>query len=196
MRLTLYLLAIVSLAIVSCVSTRPMHYYTLEPASAPASQGTPDGPTILVGIIETPEVLQDERIRYRAGANQAGAYEYHRWTERPGAMVRDSLMHALRASGKYQRVIESSSSSAIGDYLVSGKLYELDEVDNAAIQTRIRLRIQLVDKKSGRIAWDRVIVREEPVSARNVPDVVASLDRNLQQVVSQVATGIEGFLAR
>ena len=195
MRLTLYLLAIVSLAIVSCVSTRPMHYYTLEPASAPASQGTPDGPTILVGIIETPEVLQDERIRYRAGANQAGAYEYHRWTERPGAMVRDSLMHALRASGKYQRVIESSSS-AIGDYLVSGKLYELDEVDNAAIQTRIRLRIQLVDKKSGRIAWDRVIVREEPVSARNVPDVVASLDRNLQQVVSQVATGIEGFLAR
>ena len=90
------------------------------PLSAPANQTKPDGPTILVGLIATPESLQDGRIRYRAGANETGSYEYHRWTERPGAMVRDSLVRALRASGKYQRVLESSSS-AMGDYLVRGK---------------------------------------------------------------------------
>jgi hypothetical protein len=33
----------------------------------------PDGPTILIGTIVTPESLQDARIRYRAGANEAGA---------------------------------------------------------------------------------------------------------------------------
>jgi hypothetical protein len=85
--------------------------------------------------IATPESLQDARIRYRAGANEMGSYEYHRWEERPGAMVRDSLVRALRASGKYRRVLESSSS-AIGDYLLRGKLYEFAEVDNPAIQTR------------------------------------------------------------
>ena len=121
--ISLCLMAMAGLVAASCVGTRPVHYYTLAPASPPASQGVPDGPTILIGTIATPESLQDARIRYRAGANEAGAYEYHRWTERPGAMVRDSLVRALRASGKYQRVPESSSSTIdpyndIGSYLL------------------------------------------------------------------------------
>src|ERR1700688_3566882 len=126
----------------SCVATRPVHYYTIEPASPPANQGKPDGLILLVGDIATPEDLQDGRIRYRSGSNEAGAYEYHRWTERPGSMVRTSLVRALRASGKYQRVIESASS-ATGDYLVRGKLYEFGEVDKESILTRISLQVEL-----------------------------------------------------
>src|SRR3954464_3751450 len=100
-----------------CVSTRPVHYYTLGTAAPTGNQAKPDGLILLVGNIATPEALQDGRIRYRAGSNEAGAYEYHRWTERPGSMVRNSLVRALRASGRYQRVIESASSAS-GDYLV------------------------------------------------------------------------------
>ena len=37
--------------------------------------------------------------------------------------MRLSLVRALRASGKYRRVMEASSS-AVGDYLLRGKLYE------------------------------------------------------------------------
>jgi cholesterol transport system auxiliary component len=178
----------------SCVATRPVHYYTIEPASPPVNQGKPDGLILLVGDISTPEALQDGRIRYRSGSNQAGAYEYHRWTERPGSMVRNSLMRALRASSKYQRVLESSSS-ANGDYLVRGKLYEFGEVDNASIQTKVSLQVELVDRKTNRNVWDRVLEREEPVSNKGVTDVVQSLDRNLQQVVSETAAEIDKFLA-
>ena len=178
----------------SCVATRPVHYYTIEPASPPANQGKPDGLILLVGDIATPEALQDGRIRYRTGSNQAGAYEYHRWTERPGSMVRISLMRALRASGRYQRVMETSSS-ADGDYLVRGKLYEFGEVDNASIQTKVSLHVELVDSKTNRNVWDRVVEREEPVSSKSVTDVVQSLDRNLQHVVSETAAEIEKFLA-
>jgi ABC-type uncharacterized transport system auxiliary subunit len=138
--------------------------------------------------------LQDGRIHYRSGSNDAGGYEYHRWTERPGSMVRDSLVHALRASGKYQRVIEASSS-AVGDYLVRGKLYEFGEVDHASIQTRISLKVDLVESKTNRNVWDYVAEREEPVSGKTVTDVVQSLDRNLQQVVSQTIAEIDKFLA-
>src|ERR1700687_5852369 len=106
-----------------CVSTRPFHYYTLGPTAPPATQGKPDGLILLVGNIATPESLQDGRIRYRTGSNEAGAYQYHRWTERPGSMVRNALMRALRDSGKYQRVIESGSSTN-GDYILRGKLDE------------------------------------------------------------------------
>jgi ABC-type uncharacterized transport system auxiliary subunit len=182
------------LAGASCVATRPVHYYTIEPASPPSDQAKPDGLILLVGAIAAPEALQDGRIRYRTGSNEAGAYEYHRWTERPGSMVRNSLVRALRASGNYQRVLESASSAA-GDYLVRGKLYEFGEVDNVSILTRISLQVELVDKKTNRSVWDHLVEREEPVGGKNVADVVQSLDRNLQQVVRETAEQVDKFLA-
>ena len=182
------------LANAGCVSTRPVHYYTLGAAAPPANQGRPDGPVLLVGSIATPEALQDGRIRYRTGSNEAGGYEYHRWTERPGSMVRNALIRALRDSGKYQRVLEAGSS-ANGDYVVRGKLDEFDEVDRASIQTKISLRVELVDRKTGQNVWDHVVEREEPVSGKSVVEVVQSLDRNLQQVISKIAGEIDKFLA-
>src|SRR5215475_5536808 len=83
-----------------CVSSRPVHYYTLGATPPPANHGKAGGLILLVGKIATPEALQDGRIRYRAGSNEAGAYEYHRWTERPSVMVQDMLSQALRSSGK------------------------------------------------------------------------------------------------
>jgi ABC-type uncharacterized transport system auxiliary subunit len=178
----------------SCISSKPVHYYSIEPVAPPSNRGKPDGLVLLVGNIATPEVLQDGRIRYRTGANESGAYEYHRWTERPGEMVRIALMRALRASGEYQRVVESSSL-ATGDYLLSGKLYEFGEVDGASIQTKILLQVELVDRKTNRNVWDRMVEREEPVRAKTVAEVVQSLDRNLGQVVSETIGEIDKFLA-
>jgi len=178
----------------SCVATKPVRYYSIQPASPLANLGKPDGLVLLVGNITTPEALQDGRIRYLSGANASGAYEYDRWTERPGSMVRTSLLRALRASGKYQRVLESGSLAA-GDYVLLGKLYEFGEVDGASIQTKISLQVELVDRKTNRNVWDRVAEREEPVSGKTVPDVVQSLDRNLQRVVSETVVEIDRFLA-
>ena len=182
------------LASTGCISTKPVRYYTIEPASPSASQGKPDGFILLVGNITTSEALQDGRIRYRSGSHESGAYEYHRWTERPGSIVRDSLVRALRGSAMYQRVLESSSV-ATGDYLVRGKLYEFGEVDNASVQTKISLQVDLVDRKTNRNVWDHLTEHEEPVSGKTVADVVQSLDRNLQQVVSETAAEIDKFLA-
>jgi cholesterol transport system auxiliary component len=176
-----------------CASTKPVHYYTLGAPPPPANRGKPDGLILLLGGIATPEALQDGRIRYRAGSNEAGAYEYHRWTERPGSMVRNALMHALRESGKYQRVLEAGSSVG-GDYLLRGRLDEFDEVDNALIRTKISLRVELVDRKTNQHVWDHTTEREEPVSGKSVADVVQSLDRNLQHVVDETAGEIDKFL--
>ena len=185
-----------SLVCANCVATRPVHYYSIEPASPPATPGKPDGVVLQVGGIAALEALQDGRIRYRARSNEAGAYEYHRWTERPGTIVRNSLVRALRASGNYQHVLESTSSTG-GDYLVRGKLYEFGEVDkdSSSIETRISLQVELVDRKTGRQIWDRLIERTEPVAHKTVAAVVQSLDRNLQNVVSETAAEIAKALA-
>ena len=192
--ISIFLVMAGCLANAGCVSTRPVHYYTLGAAPPPANPGNPGGLILLVGNIETPEALQDGRIRYRAGSNEAGAYEYHRWTERPGSMVRNALIRALRASGKYQRVLESGSSTN-GDYLLRGKLDEFDEVDHASIQTKISLHIELIDRKTNQNVWDHTVEREEPVSGKGVVNVVQSLDRNLQHVVRETTGEIDKYLA-
>jgi ABC-type uncharacterized transport system auxiliary subunit len=203
--ITISLMIVGGLLCTGCAATKPVHYYTIQPAiqptvqpaiqpaSPPANPGAPEGLTILVGEIATPTALQDGRIHYRVGANETGAYEYHRWVEPPGSMVRNSLKRALRASGKYQRVLDAGSS-ATGDYLVRGNLEEFGEVDNTSVQSVISLQVELVDTKTNRNVWDRLVEHEEPVSSKAVGDVVQSLDRNLQRVVSETAAEIDKFL--
>lgn len=194
--ISLSLLALACLASAGCVSGRPVHYYTLgPPASPPVNQGKPDGLIILVGNITTTQALQDGRIRYRVGANEVGAYEYHRWTDRPGMLLRDAIVRTLRSSGKYQRVLESASAAS-GDYLIRGKLYEFDEIDNPEIHTRIALQIELIDRKTSHAVWDREFEHEEPASGKNIKDVVQSMDSNLQQVVAGIAAGIDQFVTQ
>ena len=72
---------------------------------------------------------------------------------------------------------------------------DLGEVDGAAIQTKISLQVGLVDRKTNRNVWDRLVEHEEPVNGKTVADVVHSLDRNLERVVSETAAEIDKFLA-
>ena len=176
-----------------CLDSRPVHYYTIESPSPPVAPPAPAGPALTVGSISLPAELLDGRIRYRVGANEVGAYQFHRWSERPGTMISESLVHALRASGKYRSVTESSSAAA-ADYTRRGRLYEFDEVDRETIQTSISLRVDLVDEKTKQVVWEDLVKHEEPVRSKNIQDVVASLDRNLQAVVKETAEGIGHFL--
>jgi ABC-type uncharacterized transport system auxiliary subunit len=173
----------------ACVGGHPIHYYTINrPAAAPSAR--PDGAVLLIGRITTPEALQDGRIRYRAGSNEVGAYEYHRWTERPAAMVQDLLLQALRASGKFRQVLEASTG-AFGDYLVRGRLHEFAEIDDPGIQTRVSLRLEIVDRKSGTLVWEHDYNRDEPVDGKAMKQVVLSMEHNLQQVIGEAASAIE-----
>jgi ABC-type uncharacterized transport system auxiliary subunit len=186
-------IAVLSLLNGGCVDARPIHYYTIEMPPPPVTPAAPAGPALTVSNISVPLELQDGRIRYRIGSNEVGAYQFHRWSERPASMISESLVRALRASGKYRSVMESSSAAS-GDYQLRGKLFEFDEVDRDTIQTSISLRVDLVDVKTRQVVWGNLVKHEEPVHSKNVPDVVASLDRNLQAVVKETAEEIGKFL--
>jgi ABC-type uncharacterized transport system auxiliary subunit len=178
----------------TCVGGRPIHYYTLNRPAATTVTAKPDGLVLILGRIVTPEALEDGRIRYRSGSNEVGSYEYHRWTERPALVVRDLLLETLRSSGKYRQVQEASSSAG-GDYLIRGKLYEFSEIDGADIRSRVSLLLEVLDSKTGRVVWDRHYNRDEPVDGKTIKEVVVSLDHNLQQVIADAGSGIETFLA-
>ena len=188
------LIALLCIVSAACVGGRPVNYYAINPPAASVAAPRPDGPVLLIGRIATPEALQDGRIRYRSGSNEVGAYEYHRWTERPAAIVQDLLLRTLRASGKYRQVQEASTAAA-GDYLLLGKLYELEEIDNPGIRTRVSLRLELIDRKTGVVVWNRHYDRDEPVEGKTIHEVVLSLERNLQQVITAATSGIDAFLS-
>lgn len=185
---------ILMLTLPGCGKEHPIHYYAINRPSVTEAPAKPDGPILVVGRIATPEALQDGRIRYRSGSNEAGVYEYHRWTERPDAMIRDLLVQRLRATGHYAQVQETPSS-AIGDYLIRGKLYEFSEVDEPGIQTRITLQLEVVARKTGHVVWSRTFNRNQPVQGKAMNDVVSSLDHNLQQVIADSASAIDSFLS-
>lgn len=173
----------------ACVAGRPIHYYTINPPASAAAAPKPDGPVLVVGRITSPEMLQDERIRYRAGSNEVGAYEYQRWAARPAVIVRDQLTEALRDSGRFRQVLEESANPA-GDYLVRGSLRELSEIDDPRIQTRVSLRLEMVDRKSGVLVWSHDYSRDEPVSGKTMKEVVVSMEYNLHQVMRDAAAAI------
>jgi ABC-type uncharacterized transport system auxiliary subunit len=187
-------IATVALLATACAGGRPIHYYAVNRPAITDAPEKPDGLVLLVARIASPEALEDSRIRYRSGPNEVGSYEYHRWAERPDMMVRQLLVQTLRASGKYRQVQETSSSAA-GDYLIRGKLYELAEIDQPGIATRVSLQLEVVSARTGLVVWSRNFNRDEPVSGKTMQDVVTSLDHNLQQVIADSASGIEAFLS-
>ena len=81
------------------------------------------------------------------------------------------------------------------DYLIRGKLYEFSEVDQPGIQTRISLQLEVVAGKTGLVVWSRNYNRDEPVHGKTMNDVVASLNRNLQQVIADSTSAIDSFLS-
>jgi ABC-type uncharacterized transport system auxiliary subunit len=177
-----------ALLVASSCAPHRIQYYQLS-AFENRTATVDAGPAMLVGRIAATKALEDGRIRYREGPNAVGAYEFHRWTDPPGIMVKEALIQVLRASGKY-RSVEEAGSSAAGDYLVRGKLLEFAELDGPAIQTRVSLDLELRDMKTGRMVWDRIFTHDDPVQAKTVADVVQSLDRNLKTVLGESADAI------
>lgn len=181
--------------ITACAVGHPVHYYSMNVPPESEKPAQPEGLVLLVGQIKTPEALEDGRIRYRNGDNEVGAYEFHRWTDRPGVMVRDLLIRTLRASGHFRQVQELGSTGG-GDYVIRGKLYEFAEVDSPSMHTRVSLHLELVDRKTGFVVWDHDYNRDEPISGKQMAEVVVSLEHNMQQAIGEAATGIEERLRR
>jgi len=178
----------------ACVRAKPIHYYRLNTPISVADDTAPYRVTLAVGDIDSPALMRDGRILYQVGDHELGAYDYHRWVETPDRMVQNALARMLRASGKYAAV-EIQSSGIRPDYLLTGRIFEFSEVDAAEIQTRVSMEIELRDVKAGRTVWSRMYLHVEPVQGREVPDVVASLDRNLRRGLTETMFGLQQYFA-
>jgi ABC-type uncharacterized transport system auxiliary subunit len=151
--------------------------------------------TLKVGNIESPPLMRDGRILYQAGANEVGAYEYHRWVETPDRVVQNSLVRMLRSSGRYPSV-DTPASPARTDYVILGRIHEFAEVDKPEVFTRISLEIELHDGTTNRTVWSRIYTGEEKVEGKEVADVVQTLESNLKRGLTEIIGGLEEYFTK
>jgi cholesterol transport system auxiliary component len=179
-----------------CGAARPSKYYQLTvPGSMPLAEKTDVVPvTLLLGSLATSHLYREDRIVYANGAEQLGAYEYQRWAEPPTEMIEEILQRELRASGRY-RAVSSRRSNMNGDFALRGRLYDFKEVSGSQMLARVTLELEMRDLKSNATVWTHYYTHDEPVGGKDVPAIVAALDRNVQKGIAEVVASLDQYFA-
>lgn len=179
-----------------CGAARPSKYYQLTVPSDPGAVEKADAvpTTLLLGALMTSHLYREDRIVYGNGSEQLGAYEYQRWAEPPTEMIQEVLLRELRASGRY-RAVHYRRSNMQGDFALRGHLYDFKEVTGAQLSARVTLDLEMRDLKNGATVWTHYYTHDEPVSGKDVPAVVAALDKNVQRGVKEVVESLDQYFA-
>jgi ABC-type uncharacterized transport system auxiliary subunit len=188
------LVSLLLLGLTGCGASRPIKYYTVQVPVAPSPATDTYSVSLLVGSIGGPEILKNTPIAYRIGANEVGTYQYSRWAEPPVEMLKGKLIRMLRASGRYQSV-SGLGSTAEGQFVVRGRLYEFEEVDSGTIDGLVSMEFELYDRKSGKVVWSHSYSRSEPVEGKKISLVVTALDLNLDRGLQEVAAGLDQYFS-
>jgi ABC-type uncharacterized transport system auxiliary subunit len=179
-----------------CGAARPSKFYQLTPPSDKTSGADPDPfpVTLLLGPITTSHLYRDDHIVYTSTGQALGTYEYQRWAEPPSEMISDVLLRELQESERYQHVYSLRSDSR-GDYVLRGRLYDLREIDGNGVAVRVAWEFELRDSKTGAVVWSRTYSHDESVNRKDVSAVVAALNHNVQNGISEVMGGLEQYFA-
>jgi len=179
-----------------CGAARPSKFYQLTAASdrAAGEDPSPYAVTLLLGPITSSHLYRDDHIVYTSNGQTMGTYEYQRWAEPPSEMIGDVLLRELRVSGRYQHVY-SLRSDVRGDYLLHGHLYDFREISGNGLAARVAFEFELRDSKTGSTVWTRYYSHDEPVDGKDVPAVVAALNRNVATGLSELREGLDQYFS-
>jgi ABC-type uncharacterized transport system auxiliary subunit len=178
-----------------CVKARSLRYYTLSIPPVAEKERQPIPVTLVVGRLNAPHLLRDDRVVYGMSEVELGIDEYHRWAEPPTQLIERLLVERLRRSGQY-RSVQRVSSTARGDYVLRGHLSALNEVDDpAGIKARFALQLELLNTKTGTVVWNDAYSQDEPVARKTVNSVVESLQKNVRTGIEQLASNLAEYFA-
>jgi ABC-type uncharacterized transport system auxiliary subunit len=192
---TLSMAALSALLLAGCGSAPRSRYYQLTvPSGAPTVQAPDSKVTLVVGNLSASHLYREEGIVYSLGPEEMGTYQYQLWAEPPTQMIEEVLLRELRTSGRYLGVYPLRSQTS-GNFLIHGRLYDFKEVDGGSIVARVSFDMEMRDLKTGATVWTHYYTHDEPVSAKNVPAVVAALDQNVQRGIKEVAASLDQYFA-
>ena len=189
-------LAIVVALASGCGATRPSRYYQLAVPndSRMTNVGDPYPVTLILGRLQASHLYREDQIVYSDGGQKVGTYQYQRWIEPPTEMIEEILLRDLRTSGRYQGVYFVGAETR-GDFVLRGRLFNLEEVSGATLLARVTLESELREMKSGTTVWTHYYTHDEPVESKDISSVVAALNRNVQRAVTEVRVSLEEYFS-
>jgi ABC-type uncharacterized transport system auxiliary subunit len=185
-RLTLAVAAVAFLS--GCAGkVRYPSYYTLSlpPAPDPPAQ---EGVHVSIAVREfrSPGYLRRGAIVYRTSPEQIGFYNYQRWAADPRGFVTDAVTDRLRASGKFAQVKPYDGHADV-DYVLSGRLEKLEEVDYAGgVQVEVEIAAQMSSIATGEIVWTNDVREVSKVRQRDVASVVSAMSRTMDEAIGKL----------
>jgi len=183
---------IISLSLTGCIGkVRYPTYYTLNLAPAidpPPKRGALA--SIAVREFQSPAYLRGGPIAYLVSPEEIGFYEYHRWAVDPRQAITHSIVERLRASGNFALVKTYDGHNDV-DYVLSGRLDKLDEVDyEDGVRVEVALSAQVIDLHSGKTVWTNSSAEKAKVQERKVSAVVAQMssltDRSIEELLKSL----------
>ncbi len=189
-RVAVLVMLAASIALTGCMGkVKYPTYYTLNlpPAPDPPAQ---EGARASLAIREfrSPAYLRQGAIVYKTSPEQIGFYDYHRWAVDPRELVTSAVADHLRASGSFGQVKIYDGHSDV-DYILSGRLERLDEVDyEGGVKVEVAISAQMAKLATGETVWTNEVSEVGKVSERNVPAVVAEMNRTMDRAIAKLLT--------
>jgi len=167
-------------------------YYALDipPAPRPAVGDARVPATLAVRRFETLPYLRQGRVVYRQAPAEIGFYEYHRWAADPAVTVTTAVIDALRSSRLFS-FVKSYDGQSQQDYLLSGRLERLDEMDyGGSVRVEARLSAELVNLRTGGAVWTGDADETLEVETRNVSSVVMEMSHAVQKSIDKLVASL------
>jgi len=188
---TLALVLASLLVLAGCGRARYPSYYTLNlpPAPDPIAEEK-IATSIAVRQFQSPGYLRQGPIVYRATPEQIGFYEYHRWAADPRVLVTNAVVDHLRASGHFSSVSAYDGHGDM-DYIFSGKLEKLEEVDNdEGVKVEVAMSAQITRATTGAMVWSNAVSEVAAVPRHNVPGVVSQMNRTMEVAINKLLSTV------
>jgi ABC-type uncharacterized transport system auxiliary subunit len=102
--------------------------------------------------------------------------------------VTNAVEDRLSASGKFARVNLYDGHSDI-DFIVSGNLEKLEEIDyDGGVKVEVAISAQMVQLSTGATVWSNSVSEVGQVDKRDVPAVVAEMNRAMDRAIQKLLT--------
>jgi len=167
------------------------NYYTLNlpaPPDPPAAENAHT--TVAIREFRAPAYLKQGAIVYKPSPEQIGFYAYHRWAIDPCAFVTNSIIARIGAAGTFSHVKHYDGQPG-ADYLVSGRLEKLEEIDYAGgVRVEVAVSAQMTKLDTGEIVWSKAVSEVGEVKQHDVPTVVSEMSHTMERAIEKLLTPV------
>jgi ABC-type uncharacterized transport system auxiliary subunit len=171
-------------------------YYVLNllPPTPQPAQSKPSLGSAAVRQFSAPRFLRAGAIVYRQSPEQLGFYNYDRWAVDPRSVVTSAFVHALESRSIFQSV-HSSDGGATSDYLITGTLDHLEEVDRGRrVFINVSISAQLMNVKTGNVVWSEASSQTASLKDRAMAGLAAGMSQAAQQAITNLVSSMQGYL--